>query len=129
MLTMYHASVDYDFFETFDLTIVQGRKFSRNFATDKGSALIVNEEAVKAMGMSDPVGRQMGCFGGPGTIIGVVKDYHFATLRDRIEPLVLALEPQNTSYVLIKINPASLPALSQSLKASRIDPVGAIKYE
>ena len=116
MLTMYHASVDYDFFEVFDLTIVQGRKFSRDFATDEGSALIVNEEAVKAMGMSDPVGRQMGYFGGPGTIIGVVKDYHFATLRDRIEPLVLALEPQNTSYVLIKINPASLPALTTRIE-------------
>jgi putative ABC transport system permease protein len=60
MITMYHASVDYDFFETFGLTIVQGRKFSHDFATDEGSALIVNEEAVKAMGMSDPVGRQMG---------------------------------------------------------------------
>jgi putative ABC transport system permease protein len=116
MIIMYHASVDYDFFETFGLTIVQGRKFSREFATDRDRALIVNEEAVKAMGMSDPVGKHMGYIGGPGTIIGVVKDYHFATLHDRIGPLVLALEPQNTSYVLLKVNPAALPALTGKIE-------------
>ena len=116
MITMYHSSVDHDFFETFDLTILQGRKFSPSFATDRESALIVNEEAVKAMGMSDPVGKRMDYIGGPRTIIGVAKNYHFATLRDRIEPLVLALEPQNTSYVLLKINPAALPSLTARIE-------------
>ena len=105
---MYHGSVDYDFFDTFGIDIVQGRKFSRDFATDKETALIVNEEAVKAMGMKDPIGKKMGHFKGRGTIIGVMKNYHYATLRDRIGPLVLDLDPQNTSYMVLKVNPEDL---------------------
>jgi len=81
---MYHGSVDYDFFDTFGIDIVQGRKFSRDFATDKDTALIVNEEAVRTLGMKDPIGKKMGHFKGKGTIIGVMEDYHYATLRDRI---------------------------------------------
>jgi putative ABC transport system permease protein len=101
---MYHGSVDYDFFDTFGIDIVQGRKFSRDFATDKETALIVNEEAVKAMGMKNPIGKKMGHFKGKGTIVGVMKNYHYATLRDRIGPLVLDLDPQDTEYMILKVN-------------------------
>ncbi len=107
---MYHGSVDYDFFETFGIDIVQGRRFSRDFATDKETALIVNEEAVKAMGMKEPIGKKMGHFKGKGTIIGVMKDYNYATLRDKIGPLVLDLDPQDTEYMILKVNPEDLTA-------------------
>jgi len=109
-ITMYHGSVDYDFFETFGINIVQGRKFSRDFSADKETALIVNEEAVKAMGMKDPIGKNMGHFKGKGTIVGVMKDYHYATLRDKIGPLVLDLDPKNTEYVVLKVDPKGLNA-------------------
>lgn len=105
---MYHGSVDYDFFDTFGIDIVQGRKFSRDFATDKETALIVNEEAVRTLGMKDPIGKKMGHFKGKGTIIGVMEDYHYATLRDRIGPLVLDLDPQDTAYVILKFSPEDL---------------------
>ncbi len=109
-ITMYQGSVDYDFFETFGINIVQGRKFSRDFATDRETALIVNEEAVKAMGMQDPIGKKMDYLKGKGTIVGVMKNYHYATLRDRIGPLVLDLDPQDTSYVVLKVNPKEFMA-------------------
>ena len=105
---MYHGSVDYDFFDTFGIDIVQGRKFSRDFATDKETALIVNEEAVRTLGMKDPIGKKMGHFKGKGTIIGVMEDYHYATLRDRIGPLVLDLDPQDTAYMILKVSPEDL---------------------
>jgi len=105
---MYHGSVDYDFFDTFGIDIVQGRKFSRDFATDKETALIVNEEAVRTLGMKDPIGKKMGHFKGKGTIIGVMEDYHYATLRDRIGPLVLDLNPQDTAYMILKVSPEDL---------------------
>ncbi|MDH4258293.1 MAG: ABC transporter permease, partial [Candidatus Aminicenantes bacterium] len=105
---MYHGSVDYDFFETFGIDIVQGRKFSRDFATDKETALIVNEEAVRAMGMKNPIGKKMGHFKGKGTIVGVMQDYHYSTLRDRIGPLVLDLDPQDISHVVLKVSPEDL---------------------
>ncbi|TET26136.1 MAG: FtsX-like permease family protein [Candidatus Aminicenantes bacterium] len=105
---MYHGSVDYDFFDTFGIDIVQGRKFSRDFATDKETALIVNEEAVRTLGMKDPISKKMGHFKGKGTIVGVMEDYHHATLRDRIGPLVLDLDPQDTAYMILKVSPEDL---------------------
>ena len=109
---MYHGSVDYDFFDTFNIPIIQGRAFSRDFATDKESALIVNEEALRVMGMEDPIGKKMGHFKRDGVIIGVMKDYHFATLRDEIGPLVLDLDPQATDFMIIKVGPENLAATS-----------------
>jgi len=108
VIYMYHGSVDYDFFDTFGIDIVQGRRFSPDFVTDKETALIVNEEAVKAMGMKDPIGKKMGHFKEKGTIVGVMKDYHYATLRDKIGPLVLDLDPQDTEYMILKVNPEDL---------------------
>jgi len=109
-IVMYNGSVDYDFFETFNIPMVQGRKFSREFTTDRDTAFIVNEEAVRVMGLQDPIGKKMGHFKGKGTIIGVMKDYHFATLRDKIGPLVLDLDPQDTSFLVLKVDPEDLAA-------------------
>jgi putative ABC transport system permease protein len=109
-IVMYHGSVDYDFFDTFNIQMVRGRKFSHEFTTDRDTALIVNEEAVRVMGLQDPIGKKMRHFKGEGIIIGVMKDYHFATLRDRIGPLVLDLDAENTSFVVLKVDPEDLAA-------------------
>jgi len=109
-IAMYNGSVDYDFFKTFNIPMVQGRRFSRDFTTDRDTALIINEEAVRVMGLQDPIGKKMNHFKGEGIIIGVMKDYHFATLRDRIGPLVLDLDPQNTNFVVLKVDPGDLAA-------------------
>ena len=124
VIYMYHGSVDYDFFDTFGIDIIQGRKFSRDFATDKETALIVNEEAVRAMGMKDPIGKKMGHFKENGTIVGVIKDYHYATLRDKIGPLVLDLDPQNTEYMVLKVNPEDLAGTTAWIESiwNRYDP-------
>lgn len=121
---MYHGSVDYDFFETFGIPIIQGRAFSRDFATDRESALIVNEEALRIMGMQDPIGKKMDHFKRDGVIIGVIKDYHFATLRDRIGPFVLDLDPQATNFVVIKVNTEDLAATTSRIEKvwNRYDP-------
>jgi predicted permease len=107
-IKMYHGSVDYDYIETLNIPIVQGRAFSRDFATDKESALIVNEEALRVMGIQDPIGKRMGHYKDKGIIIGVMKDYHFATLRDSIGPMVLDLDPQDTNFAILKVNPENL---------------------
>jgi hypothetical protein len=107
-IQMYHGSVDYDFFKTFGIPFVQGRPFSRDFPTDRETALIVNEEALQAMEMQDPIGKRMSHLKGEGIIIGVIKDYHFATFHQRIGPLVLDLAPQDTDFIVFKIDPEDL---------------------
>ncbi len=99
--------VDHDFIETFEMTIVQGRGFSRNYASDSTEAFIINESAAKAMEIENPVGKR---FAAPihsgmrdGIIIGVVKDFHFKPLHDEIEPLTMFIMPENFNYLCVKI--------------------------
>jgi putative ABC transport system permease protein len=123
-IAMYHGSVDYDFFGTFGIPVIQGRAFSRDFATDRESALIVNEEAVRVMDMKNPIGKRMDHFKGKGIIIGVMKDYHHATLRNRIGPLVLELDPQDTNFVVLKLDTEDMAATTAWVQQiwNRYDP-------
>jgi len=83
------ASVGYDFTRIMDLEIVEGRAFSRDVRADSLN-FIINEEAVRQMGLKDPVGKEIMVFGNKkGTIVGVVKDYHTTSLHQPIDPLVL----------------------------------------
>jgi putative ABC transport system permease protein len=84
--------VDYDYFETFDIPLVEGRSFSKEYATDMETAFIVNEEAVRRMGLAKPaVGKKFGFWDIDGQIVGVMKDAHFQSLHHKIEPLVFKM--------------------------------------
>jgi len=85
--------VDYDYFKTFQLEMAQGRSFSREFATDASEAFVVNEEAVKLMGIQSPVGKRLKVFSQEGRIVGVVKDFHFMPLHHEIKPFVYGMNP------------------------------------
>lgn len=81
--------VDYDFINTFNMEMADGRFYSNEFTTDATEAYVINEAAAKAMGMKSPIGKQFQLWGYEGKIIGVVKDFHFKSLHDEIEPLIL----------------------------------------
>lgn len=82
--------VDHDYINTLGMEIVHGRDFSRSMSTDS-SAMIINEAMARELGFDDPVGHQLN--NGPDwNIIGVVKDFHWMSLRDEIQPVCLVLE-------------------------------------
>lgn len=85
-----HTAVGYDFIKTMHLQLAQGRDFSKDFATDS-AAYILNESALKIIGYKDPIGKPLTFWGTKGTIIGVLKDFHFNSLHVQINPLVLRL--------------------------------------
>jgi len=93
-ILMRASFIDYNYFKTFGMEIIEGRPYSKEHATDPEEALIVNEEAVKVMGMESPIGKRLGIGENQAKIIGVVKNYHFRTLREKIEPLILILNPR-----------------------------------
>ncbi|MDH4195936.1 MAG: ABC transporter permease [Candidatus Aminicenantes bacterium] len=96
--------VDFDYAETFGIPIVAGRSFSRNFATDADEAYLVNEEAVRRMGLAAPaVGKRFAFWGRQGRIVGVMKDAHFQTFHQRIEPLVFKIFPDWFRFLYIKV--------------------------
>jgi putative ABC transport system permease protein len=95
-LTMLFSQiVDEDFIDTYDIEIVKGRNFSKDFPTDRKEAVIINEAAVRKLGWQDnPLGQQIEVFMSLDKkkrfkVIGVAKDYHFESLHKEIEPLIL----------------------------------------
>lgn len=102
------TSAGYDFIETFNMEIVKGRSFSKEFSSDEEEAIVINETAEKVIGIEDPVGKQLVFGESAVTIIGVVKDYHFKSLHSEIEPLVLAIVPDLFRYVFVKLDTADI---------------------
>jgi putative ABC transport system permease protein len=86
---------DYDFVKTFGISIARGRDFSKTFPSDAGGVFLVNETAARMLGWgSDTVGRKIGFDSTQlKEIVGVVKDFHYASLKDKIGPLIIALAP------------------------------------
>ena len=100
--------VDHDYAETFDLEIEEGRDFSEEYPTDAEEAYVVNESAVRFMGMTDPIGKKVVLAGREGQIIGIVKDFNFKPLIFEISPMVMGIRPSWYYDLLIKINPRDI---------------------
>ncbi|HET7002388.1 MAG TPA: FtsX-like permease family protein, partial [Puia sp.] len=84
------AAVEYDFVKVMKLQLKEGRDFSPDFITDS-SAYLINESALKLIGYKDPIGKSLTFWGEKGRIIGVLKDFHFASLHGAIKPLIVRL--------------------------------------
>ena len=99
---MYKAlDVDEHFFEMFEIPIVQGRNFSKEFPTDK-EAYIINETLARKLEWIDPVGKTIFRHG-EWPVVGVVKDFQFATLHDEIEPLIISFNSFNNNFSLVSV--------------------------
>ena len=107
--------IDYDFLDTFGIGLAAGRNFSLKFPADavdgtdpkSPRGIILNEEAVRRMGWTDPIGRQVIEDYGDGRtymkVVGVVKDFHFTSLRSAIRPMNFFLSTGSNRFVSVKI--------------------------
>ena len=98
------TSVSYDYCKTIGTSFIEGRDFSPSFLTDS-SAVILNEAAVRFMGLSKPVGETIQWFGEPYTIIGVVKDMVVQSPYQQARPSIFSLSQGSVGTVLLKVNP------------------------
>lgn len=111
-----HTTVGYGWLKMMNLKLLQGRDFSTEFPTDS-NAYIINETALKLIGYKDPIGRPLSIFGQHFKIIGVVKDFHFKSLHDPIEPLLINLnEHNNWGFILIKSRPGQAKEAIASMR-------------
>jgi len=101
--------IDFDYFKTFGMEITEGRSFSKEFPTDATEAIMVNEEAVKAMGMESPIGKRLSLQDENFKIIGVVKNYHFRSLQQEIEPLILVYYPSYCRVLFARLKSDQIP--------------------
>src|SRR5579863_324614 len=112
--------VDFDYLKQFNIKVVAGRMFSRQFMTDTTQAMILNESAVKSFGYRSPqdaVGRDFDQWGRRGKIIGVMKDFHFKSLQEEIKPLSMRIEPNGCSLVSVKVSANNLPSTISAIES------------
>ncbi|MGL6268768.1 MAG: ABC transporter permease, partial [Chitinophagaceae bacterium] len=88
-------TADQEIIQTMGIELKEGRVFSKTNIGDT-AAIMLNEEAVKRMGLKDPVGQQIETYSIKGTIIGVVKDFHFESLHNPIAPVIINCRPEWT---------------------------------
>jgi len=116
-ILMNYFSVDHDFIETFGIEMVAGRNFSKDFSTDTNEGYVVNEEAVKQMGIKSPIGKRFSLWNYKGHIIGVMKNFHFKSLHDIIEPLIFRIQPQWDRYIFVRVRSAGIADTLKSLES------------
>jgi putative ABC transport system permease protein len=108
-----HTTVGYGYLKFMQLQLLQGRDFSEGFKDNDSlenhaekAGYIINESALKLTGYKNPIGKPLSIFGGRGEIIGVVKDFHFASFHDPIQPLVILLTDNlSWGYALVRTEP------------------------
>lgn len=99
--------VDADYLETFRMEMDQGRFFTHG-PNPARTEYVINQAAVRAMGLESPVGTRASITDERGTIIGVVKDFNFRSLHYEIEPMVLIHDPDRFSNMVIRLVPDAL---------------------
>jgi putative ABC transport system permease protein len=116
MIDTQNWTVDYDYIGTMGMTIVNGRNFSKGFGSD-GSAVLINESMAKLLDFANPVGQKIYSGGDatPLTIIGVVKDFNYESLRKNIAPLVFSLG-HSTALASFRVNTQNLPNLLKQVE-------------
>ncbi len=103
-----------DYKETFGLNIVDGRWFDFDLQTDLDN-FVVNESAIKVLGLDDPIGQDVVMFNRRGRIIGVVEDFHIFSLKSAIEPLILSAYSAGINNIAIKIGENNQDAILEHI--------------
>jgi ABC-type antimicrobial peptide transport system permease subunit len=97
-----HAGINDGLIETLGMKMVAGRSFSAKFGADS-SKILINETGIRVMGLKNPVGKTFSLWGKDYQIIGVVKDFNYETLHEKVKPLFFRFNSKNTSRILIRI--------------------------
>lgn len=94
--------VDYDYVQTLGISIVEGRNFSRDMASDS-AATIINQSMAKALGLDKPIGQVITNGWETFSVIGVAEDFNFQSMKEKVGPLCLILSRYSSSVVAVKL--------------------------
>jgi len=117
-------NIDNDYLQTLNLEIKEGRGFSKEFPSDTADAIILNETAVKQLGVPEPaVGQQIVWDESADTIIyakvvGIVKDFHFTSLKNEIKPFAFVTDNNRQWYLTVKLEGANMQNTIQQIQSA-----------
>lgn len=120
VLTLYNLGIDYNFIHDYDLKLVAGRNFSKDFGTDSSAALL-NETAVQQMGFGsaeDALQKKITAGGDTFAIIGVLGNFHQQGLQKPIDPMCFHLRTNNGNFYSIKLNASGVHQTITSVQSS-----------
>lgn len=124
------VDVDEEFLKTYKIPLVQGRDFSDALPTDK-TAILINEALAKSLGWSNPIGKKI-TRGKTYQVIGVVKDFHFASLHSAIEPLIFTQQPwlDQFDYLSVKLSSSNISGNLKAIQDTwhRVTPASPFEY-
>jgi putative ABC transport system permease protein len=112
--------VDYDFIKIYDLKLIAGRIFSKDFRTDD-QAVIFNRKGIEQLGFNNPeeaLGKKIDFWGAQYTIAGVTENFHQQSLREAYEPLIFRLIPGVNGYLSVKTNTGELNQTISQVKSA-----------
>ena len=127
-------SGDIDMLETLKLEVIDGRGFSREYPNDPNNAFILNEAAVKALELENPVGMDFEyTYNLPepkvGKIIGVVKDFHYASIHNTVDPLLIHVFPHYNKSTVIRFESANPGKTVREIEATWKEVVPQVPFE
>jgi putative ABC transport system permease protein len=110
-----YMRADFDFIDTYQLRVLHGRQFSREFGTDSQGAILINEAGAREIGYApeEAIGKELNIIRSAdeyikGTIIGVVENFHFKSLHRIIEPFVILCDPESFQIISVRIQPGDV---------------------
>ena len=115
---MSFMSTDYNFMKTMGIKLEDGRYFSKQFPSDT-LAVVLNESAVKLFGLNKPIGKRIFIVGRniPYNVIGVLKDFHYESLHQKIQPLIITLNAGQTAYLPIRLKTTNVSSVLSFIKS------------
>jgi len=102
-MSLHFIGVGFDFFKTMQIEMVEGRAFSEEISSDTINSVIINQEAVRQMELVDPIGKTITLGEEPSYVVGVMKDFNFNNIRNKIAPLMLHVAPEQGRICFIRI--------------------------
>jgi putative ABC transport system permease protein len=120
-------SVDFNLLETMGIKLLEGRTFSRDYGSDLDHSWILNETAVRELGIEDPIGQKVDSI---YNIIGVVKDFNLHSIHTIIPSLSIELTDKYLDYILIHYQSGTLEDLIPKLKSEweKVEPDRPFAY-
>jgi putative ABC transport system permease protein len=114
-----YMGADDGYVDAMGMTIVQGRNFSKEFPADKTESFLINEELAGLMGNESPVGKSFSFWDQKGKIVGVIKNFHFQPLRNKIEPLVIRwAELEWSNFLFLRIAPQGIAGTIKTVQGT-----------
>ncbi len=122
----YNFGVDYDYLDLMGMEMADGRWFSRDFPSDLTNGVVVNQALVDEFGIENPVGATLTnwlswIYEESPVIIGVVKDFHYRSLHEEVQPAVMNMHPEYYNYmgaILVKVAPSDVKQALDRIEAT-----------